>query len=55
MHRKGRQRETEFQEMPSEEVSRRARDPALSKAERRRYAKEEKCRKRRNKEKRHSD
>jgi hypothetical protein len=47
-----RQRETEFQNLSDAEISRRARDHSLPRKDRRRYQREEKFRKRRNKQKR---
>jgi hypothetical protein len=54
VHRKGRQRHTEFQDLTTAEVSRLARDESLPTAVRRKYQKEEKCRMRRNRQKRPS-
>jgi len=47
-----RQRESEFQSLSDEEVSRRARDKSLPREERRRYQREEKFRGLRSKRKR---
>jgi hypothetical protein len=52
--RKGNKRRTEFRELTDAEVSRRAHDKSLPVNVRRAYQQEEKCRLRRNKQKRSS-
>ncbi len=50
--RNGNQRQTEFQHLPNDEISRRAYDKSLPRDLRKRYQKEEKCRGLRNKQRR---
>lgn len=50
--RKGNQRETDLQDVSSNEISRRAHDATLPKHIRKMYVQEEKCRRRRNRQKR---
>ena len=54
-HRKGNLRETGLRDLSNNEVERRATDPNLSPKQRRRYQKEAKCRRRRNRQKRWSN
>lgn len=52
MSRKGRQRHTDLQHLTDDDIQYGARDPQRTKAERKRFQHEEKCRGLRNKQKR---